>query len=344
MILFNNDYDRGAHPNVLAALTAANEDSHPGYGHDTWCARARELISAHLGGVAAEIHFLVGGTQVNSTLIAAALRPWQSVLSADSGHIAVHETGAVEATGHKVEALPTSNGKLAATQIEDAATRWARSTVPEHVTQPRVVYISFPTEFGTLYSLSELTEISEACRRHKLFLMIDGARLGYGLGSSANDVTIADIARLSDVFTIGGTKCGLLFGEAAVIINPVIANGFRSMMKRSGALLAKGWLLGIQFATIFTDDLYFRITARADEQAQRIKQIFNSHGIASHMDSPTNQQFIVVTTAQMEALGSHFGFEYWEALGDDRHCVRFCASWSTTDSQIDHLAEVIAAL
>lgn len=337
MILFTNDYNRGAHPAILDALARDNEHSYTGYGHDTWCDQASRLISEHLGGMEAQIHFLVGGTQVNELLIGAGLRPWQSVLSADSGHIAVHETGAIEHGGHKVEVLPHINGRITAAQVAAAAASWEQSTVPEHITQPGMVYISQPTEFGTLYSLADLTALSHTCHEHGLLLMVDGARLGYALGSPDCDVTLADLARLTDMFTIGGTKCGLLFGEAAVITNPSVAHGFRSLMKQGGALLAKGWLLGLQFATVFTDGLYFRITAEAVARATRIKQIFTSHGIETYLDSPTNQQFVVLTTEQMETLGRQFGFEYWERIDEDQHCVRFCASWSTLDEEIDAL-------
>ena len=337
MILFTNDYNRGAHPAILDALARENQNSYTGYGHDDWCDEARRLISGHLGEAEADIHFLVGGTQVNQLLISAGLRPWQSVLSADTGHIAVHETGAIEHGGHKVEVLPHANGKITAAQVAGAAEAWETSAVAEHITQPAMVYISQPTEFGTLYSLAELTELSQTCREHDLLLMVDGARLGYALGSPDCDVTMADLARLTDMFTIGGTKCGLLFGEAAVITSPAVAQGFRSLMKQGGGLLAKGWLLGLQFATMFADGLYFRITADAVARAARIKQIFASHGIESYLDSPTNQQFVVLTTAQMETLGQDFGFEYWERIDEDHHCVRFCASWSTLDEEIDAL-------
>lgn len=337
MILFTNDYNRGAHPAILEALSRENQNSFTGYGHDPWYDEARRLISAQLGGVEAQIHFLVGGTQVNELLISAGLKPWQSVLSADSGHIATHETGAIEHTGHKIETFPHHDGKITAAQVDKAASAWEDSPLNEHVTQPKMVYISQPTEFGTLYSLAELTALSRTCQEHDLLLMVDGARLGYGLGSPECDMTMADIARLVDMFTIGGTKCGLLFGEAAVITNPHAADGFRSLMKQGGALLAKSWLLGLQFATILTDDLYFKITAAAVAKAARIKEIFTSRGIPTYMDSPTNQQFIVLTTAQKDALASDFGFEYWERIDADHHCVRFCASWSTLDSEIDAL-------
>lgn len=344
MILFTNDYNRGAHPAILAALSADADSSHIGYGKDDWCAKARESIAMFLGDAKAEIHFLSGGTQVNATVIAAGLRPYQSVLSAASGHIAEHETGAIERGGHKVEVLPSDDGKLSAKAIAAHAQAFTDSTIAEHICWPKMVYISFPTEFGTLYTLAELEAIAQTCRRHGLYLFVDGARLGYGLTSASNDVTMADLARLADAFTIGGTKCGALFGEAAVLVNPELRTGFRSLMKQSGALLAKGWLLGLQFATLFSDELYFTIAAQANQQAQRIRQVFNAAGIDSTMDSPTNQQFFTTNSAQMTALGTDFGFEYWGKLGEDRHCLRFCTSWSTRDEEIDALESAVARL
>ena len=344
LILFTNDYNRGAHPAVLQAIADANESSFPGYGADEICARAAGLIRAALGGADADVHFLVGGTQVNYTIIAAALRPWQSVLSADTGHIAQHEAGAVEHAGHKVEVVPGVDGKLSAAQVERAALDSQESTVAEHITQPALVYLSQPTEFGTLYSRDELAAISRTAHEHGLLLFIDGARLAYGLGSPGNDVAMADMAALADVFTIGGTKCGALFGEAAVLVNPALRTGFRNQMKQNGAMLAKGWLLGLQFEALFTDGLYRRIGAEADARALRIARVFAEAGVPAFLDSPTNQQFVVLTSAQLEALSEGFGFEYWQWVDEDHHCVRFCTSWSTRDHEVGSLAAAVAAL
>lgn len=344
MILFTNDYNRGAHPTILEALARDNTTSHAGYGQDDWCGEARAAIAAHLGGMDADIHFLTGGTQVNATITAAGLRPYQSVVSATTGHIVQHETGAVEHGGHKVEVLPTEDGKITASAIAECARAYADSAIAEHITWPRMVYLSFPTEYGSLYSLAELTAISGVCHAHDLLLFVDGARLGYGLGASTNDVTMADLARLTDAFTIGGTKCGALFGEAAVLVNLELRTGFRHLMKQHGALLAKGWLLGLQFATLFAEDRYFTITRRADELAGQLAAAFTSAGIKLAADSSTNQLFVVLTSGQMAALGTDFGFEYWEARDGDRHCVRFCTSWSTREDEVAALCRALAAL
>lgn len=337
MIRFNNDYCHGAHPRVLQALATTNDESYPGYGQDEWCERAGAAIRAHLGGSDAPISFLVGGTQANVTMIAHALRPWQSVVSADAGHINVHETGACEHIGHKIEAVPNIDGKLTATQVEAIARGWRESTVPEHVTQPKMVYLSFPSESGSIYSLTELEALRAVCDEYGLFLFVDGARMGYGLGADGCDVTLADFARLTDAFWIGGTKCGALFGEAMVLVNPALREGFRSSIKQGGGLLAKGWLLGLQFATLFEDGLYFDICRKADEQALRLRQGFAGAGIPLHGVSPTNQQFVELTSAQAAALAQKYAFEFEGFLPDGRQIARFCTSWATTDAEVEEL-------
>lgn len=344
MILFTNDYNRGAHPAVLRALTESNGSSFPGYGTDEACQRAAALIRAEIADDEAEVHFLVGGTQVNSTVIAAGLRPWQSVLSVGSGHIAQHETGAVERSGHKVEILPGPGDKVDPDRLERAVTDAERSTVPEHITEPAMVYLSQPTELGSLYTRDELTAVSRVAHAHGLLLVIDGARMAYALGSPANELSLAETAARSDALTIGGTKCGALFGEAAVLRSPRLRTGFRSMMKQNGALLAKGWLLGLQFEALFTDGLYRRIGAEADARAQRIRRILAGAGIETLTDSPTNQQFFVVDSAQLDALASQFGFEYWQRLDEEHHCIRLCTSWSTRDEELDALARAVTQL
>lgn len=235
MSRWNNDYNHGAHPAVLEAFIKTNQESYGGYGLDEWCERAAEKIKTHLGSTDADIHFMVGGTQVNYTVIAAALRPYQGVISADSGHIHVHETGAVEHTGHKIHVVKGENGKLSAASVEAEAENYRTSGVKEHITQPKMVYISFPTEYGTLYSKKELEEISAVCRKYGLYLMIDGARMGYGLGAKVNDLKLSDLAALADVFYIGGTKCGAMMGEAVVITNNELKDNFRSYMERRNA-------------------------------------------------------------------------------------------------------------
>lgn len=289
----------------------------------------------------AEVQFLVGGTQTNTTVIASILRPHQGVIAADTGHINVHETGAIEATGHKVLPLPSENGKIQAEQIWQAwHAHWTNES-HEHLVQPGMVYISFPTEYGTLYTKEELTAIYRVCRECHLPLFIDGARLGYGLMSPKNDVTLQDLAALCDVFYIGGTKCGALFGEAVVITDPQLARDFRYMIKQHGGMLAKGRLLGIQFDTLFTDDLYWKLAKQANRLALRIRKAFLEKGYPLLMDSWTNQQFPVLPDEVADRLSEQFAFEVWERI-DETHCaVRFCTSWATTEAQVDALVAAI---
>lgn len=334
---WNNDYNQGAHPAILQAFTDTNDNSYAGYGMDEVCEAARAEIKKYLNNDKADIHFLLGGTQVNYTVIAAALRPYQGVISAASGHINVHETGAVENTGHKIHALPGVDGKLTVEAIRKEAELFRVSGVKEHVTQPKLVFISHPSEYGTIYSKSELMAIRQVCDEYGLYLHIDGARLGYGLGSSESDVTIADIANIADVFYIGGTKCGAMFGEAVVLLNDDLKEGFRAYMKQNGALLAKGWTLGLQFLTLFKDGLYFDITRQADEAAMRIKAAFEAKGIPLYFESSTNQQFVILTNEQMEEIGAKHIYEYEEKLDEKRHVVRFCTSWATKKADVDVL-------
>ncbi len=344
MIRFNNDYNHGAHPAILEALAATNDTAFGGYGLDEMCEAAKEAIHNYLDCPQAAIHFLVGGTQTNFTVISAALRPYQSVISAGSGHIFAHETGAVEATGHKVETLLDRDGKLTATDIAAKAESYRQSLVQEHIPQPKMVYISHPTEYGTIYSKAELEAIRAVCDAYGLFLFVDGARMGYGLGSPESDVTLADFARLADVFYIGGTKCGAMFGEAVVIPNPALQTDFRSYIKQKGGMLAKGWLLGLQFYTLFKDGLYLEITRKAVAQAMKLRNAFAEKKIPFYIHSPTNQQFVVLTQGQMDALAEKYTFEFEQQLNETLACVRFCTSWSTTEEEIDALIADIMAL
>lgn len=344
MIRFNNDYSCGAHPQILKALEDTNTESYGGYGLDIWCEKAAAEIKKYLDCPQAEVHFLIGGTQANFTVISAALRPYQSVICADSGHIHVHETGAVEHCGHKIQALPNTDGKITAAQIAEEAELYRTSGVKEHITQPKLVYLSFPTEYGTIYSKQELEEIGTVCRNYGLYLFIDGARLGYGLGSAKADVTIADIARISDVFYCGGTKCGALFGEAVVFTNPELCVDFRSYIKQNGAMLAKGWLLGLQFYTLFKDGLYFEITKRADEYAMQIKQAFAEKSIPSYIESFTNQQFVVLENSMLKKLDDKYVYEYEQKIDETHSCVRFCTSWSTKEEEVQELIRDIRQL
>ena len=344
MYRFNNDYNRGMHPAILKKLEETNNESYPGYGLDDWCDKAADLIRAELNAPFAHVHFLVGGTQANYTVIANSLRPFESVICADSGHINVHETGAVEHIGHKIEALPSVDGKITAAQVEAAAVSYEKSEVPEHITTPKMVYISFPTEYGTIYSKKELSDLYKVCKKHKLFLFVDGARLGYGLGSPACNLKIKDLANLCDVFYIGGTKCGAAFGEAVVITNDELKLHFRSSIKQNGGMLAKGWLLGIQFATLFENGLYLSETKKATGYALKIKKAFNDAGIKNYIESPTNQQFVVLTHQQSKKLAKNFIFENEGQTKDGKEIVRFCTSWATTEEEVEALIKAVKTL
>ena len=344
MIRLNCDYLEGCHPAILEALARTNMEQHPGYGEDAICDAARAAIREACGAPNADVHFLVGGTQANTTVISAMLRPHQGVLSADTGHINAHETGAIEATGHKVLALPSPDGKVTAKQVRDYVAAHFADASFEHMPQPGMVYISHPTESGTIYTKAELTALSEACRELGLPLFLDGARLGYGLTCAATDVTLQDIARLCDVFYIGGTKVGALFGEAVVITDKTLGKDFRYHIKQRGGMLAKGRLLGVQFLTLFTDGLYFRIARQAADLALELRTGLEQLGCDFLIDSPTNQQFPILPDAVLEKLGEKFAFSLWQKMGDGRSCVRFCVSWATTPEQIHALLEELKAL
>ena len=341
MIFFHNDYNKGAHPEILRALENTNTESYTGYGLDTWCRKGAQEIQKALGSGDAAIHFLTGGTQVNYTLIAAALRPFQSVIAADCSHINGHETGAVENTGHKILAYGNKDGKLTAEAVEAAAAAYAGSRTQEHVTQPKLVFLSFPSELGTVYSKSELEAIRRVCDSYRLFLYIDGARLGYGLTSPACDFTMADLANLCDVFYIGGTKCGLLFGEAAVILNPAIKDDFIPLAKQCGSILAKGRLLGIQFEAMFTNGLYYKVCQQGIDTAMQIKAALQQKGFEFLVDSPTNQQFVIVPREVYEEICKHFTVALWENLPDNKVAVRICTSWSTSQEAVDKFCKFI---
>ena len=344
MIYFNSDYLEGAHSAIMARLAETNMMQTIGYSEDEICTSARERIKAACQAPDADVHFLVGGTQTNTTVIASILRPWQGVLSAVSGHINCHEAGAIESTGHKVITLPTTNGKITAQQVRDYVEWHKHDESTEHIVQPGMVYISQPTETGMLYSKAELTAVYDICRAYGLPLFIDGARLGYGLVCEANDITLPELARLCDVFYIGGTKVGALFGEAVVIMNEALKKDFRFMMKQRGGRLAKGRLLGIQFDALFTDDLYFKISRHAIEMAHQIRDIFVSAGYPLLFDSPTNQQYPIMPDDELAEIGKSFGYEYWERVDETHSGVRFCASWATTQENVDALRAAVQAL
>lgn len=337
MIRFNCDYLEGAHPKILEKLAETNFVQTPGYGEDEYCERARALIREKCQAPEAYVQFLVGGTQTNTTVIASILRPYQGVLSAVTGHINVHETGAIEATGHKVLPLPSEDGKITAAQVQEAYdAHWADGS-HEHIVQPGMVYISHPTENGTLYTKEELKALYETCSRLGLPLFLDGARLGYGLMSEKSDLSFPEIAAYTDVFYIGGTKVGALFGEAVVITNPALMKDFRYMIKQHGGMLAKGRLLGIQFLTLLEDGLYEEIAGKAVRQAMRLKEAFLEKGYPLFYDSYTNQQFPILPKEHLEQLKEKYSFELWEDLDEEYSAVRFCTSWATKEEQIDAL-------
>ena len=344
MIQFQCDYNEGCHPLILQRLAETNMEQTCGYGEDSYCAAARELVRKACGRPDAEVHFLVGGTQTNATVISSVLRPYQGVVCAETGHINVHETGAIEHGGHKVLALPAVEGKITAQQIADAIDGHHSDGNHEHMVQPGLVYLSFPTELGTIYTLEELTAISEVCRSRAVPLFIDGARLGYGLTCRACDVTLQDMARLADVFYIGGTKQGALFGEAVVITDKALGKDFRYCIKQGGGMLAKGRLLGLQFATLLEDDLYFTLAAHANRMAERIHAAFEEKGIPFLVDSPTNQQFPILTDAQLDILSREFLGDWWCRVDDGHVAVRFCTSWATKEENVDRLCALVRTL
>lgn len=331
----------GAHPKILERLIETNTEKTSGYGTDAYCESAKAKIREACSAPDARVFFLVGGTQTNATVLSSLLAPYQGVVSAVTGHIACHETGAIEATGHKVITIPHYDGKIAERDLVSCFENYLADESREHTVMPGAVYISHPTEYGTLYTKAELLAISKVCRKYGAPLFIDGARLGYGLASYETDVTLSDIAKCADVFYIGGTKCGALFGEALVITNEKICPCFFSMIKRHGALLAKGRLLGIQFDTLFTDNLYLDISRNAIDKAMRLKNTLLERGYKFHIDSSTNQQFVVVSNEKLAELREKIGFTFWEKLDENTSVIRLVTSFMTTDEQIDELLAVM---
>ena len=345
-IKFETDYQEGCHPKILELLSSSNLEQTSGYGIDSHTEHAKELIRSFIKRPESEIFFLVGGTQTNATLIKYFLNPCEGVISASTGHINVHESGAIEATGHKVLTIPGHEGLLDPEDLRKYLEDFYSDPTFDHMVQPGLVYISFSSELGTLYTLDMLEKIRKVCDEYNLRLFIDGARLGAGLVSEANNVTIQDICRLSDAFYIGGTKNGALFGEAVVFPNPEKFNlkTFRTLIKQQGGLLAKGRLLGIQFEALFTHDLYMRNAGHAYVQAMKIKQAFKGANIPFLIESFTNQQFPILTSEQDKILSEKFSYELWQPLPDDRKAVRFCTSWATSDEAVEKLTQEIKNL
>ncbi len=337
MTFFDSDYMEGAHPDVMSQLMATNLEHTVGYGKDHYCDEARDLIRKACNAPDALVHFLVGGTQTNATVIDALLSRHEGVLAVETAHINVHESGAIEHSGHKVLALKAHNGKVDPQEVDSYITDFYRDETFEHCVAPGMLYITQPTEYGTIYSKAELTEISNVCRKHNIPLYLDGARLGYALASESCDFTLADIADLCDVFYIGGTKCGLMFGEAVVAKRKERLPHFFPLVKQHGALFAKGRILGIQFKTLFTDNLYVNICKKADSLAQKLCKAFVDKGYKVAIDSPTNQQFFVLPNDVIDRLKQSASFELWGPRGEYETTVRFVCSWATEECDVDDL-------
>lgn len=341
MIRFDSDYMAGAHPEVMEALVRTNLELTAGYGNDPYTSEARELIRKATGNADAEVMFLVGGTQTNATVIDGLLARHEGVLAAESGHIAIHESGAIEASGHKVLTLPHHEGKVKAEDVERYIAEFYADETYQHMVAPGMLYISQPTEYGTIYSLEELAALSEVCHNHNIPLYVDGARLGYALAAEDTDFTLEALSRLADVFYIGGTKVGTLFGEAVVVNNRSLLKNLFPLVKQHGALLAKGRLLGVQFATLFGDGLYERIGAHGVRLAMRIRKAFAKAGYEPIINSTTNQQFFQLPNTLIDSLRREASFDYWGPRGTTESTVRFVTSWSTTDEDVDRLERLL---
>ena len=341
---FTSDYMEGAHPAILQRLMETNLEKTQGYGLDPFSDSAREKIRAACECPEAEIHFLIGGTQANATVIDALLDSYQGVLAADTGHINVHESGAIEMGGHKVLALANQNGKIYPDMLLQWILDFEGDDNHEHMVYPGMVYLSQPTECGTLYSLAELEQISSICKRFGLPLFLDGARLAYGLACEENDVSLPDIARLCDVFYIGGTKCGALFGEAVVITKPGLIPHFFTIVKQHGALLAKGRIAGLQFDTLFTDELYFNIGKNAIEKSDKIRGWLRENGYRFHIEAPTNQIVVVFENEKLKKLADVVEYGFWEKVDENHTAIRFATSWATTEEDADALIDTLKSI
>lgn len=341
MLSFESDYNTGAHPEILKRLNETNFERLSGYCVDKYCKSAKEKIKKAIGLKNAQVELLVGGTQTNAVVISSMLHDYEGVIAVDSGHISVHEAGAIEYTGHKVLNIKGKNGKLDAKDLKKYLETFYADDSNDHMVYPGMVYISHPTEYGTLYKKNELKDIYKICKSYKIPLYIDGARLGYGLMSKESDMNIKEFAKLCDVFYIGGTKVGALCGEAVVFTNKNRPKNFVTSIKKRGALLAKGRLLGVQFDTLFTDDLYFKISRHAMDMAVQLKKIFKDKGFKFFIDSPTNQLFIIMDNKTIKKLQKKVAFRFWEKYDDTHDVVRFVTSWSTTEADINKLREII---
>ena len=341
MLAFNNDYSHGAHPAVLQALVDTNMEPQPGYGTDAHTERAKQLIREACQAPDADVFFLVGGTQANATVIDMLLAPYEGVVAAETGHVACHEAGAIEFGGHKVLTIPGYEGKMHSEDLENYIQVFYENESYEHTVFPGAVYVSLSTEYGTLYSKAELAAIHAVCQKREIPLFVDGARLAYALAADECDITLPELAQLCDVFYIGGTKCGALCGEAVVFCGIHAPAHPIPRIKQHGALLAKGRLTGVQFEALFTDGLYFEIGRQAIETAQTLRRVLHEHGYRFFLETPTNQQFVILPNEDMARIREHAAIEYWEKYDETHTVVRFCTSWATTQEDIDALAAVL---
>lgn len=341
MIYFESDYTEGAHPKILERLIETNMIQASGYGHDEFCESAKNKIRKTINCPNAQIQFITGGTQTNQIVIDTMLKPFEGVISAQTGHVNSHEAGAIEYTGHKVIPIPQHEGKIDGTELNDYLETFFSDGNNEHMVFPGMVYISHPTEYGTLYTKDELTKISSVCRKNNMPLFMDGARLGYGVMAKSTDLSLEDIAELCDVFYIGGTKCGALCGEAVVFTKNNMPSHFENLVKKHGALLAKGRLLGVQFDALFTDNLYFEISKNAIDTAEALKKALKEKGYRFLLDSPTNQQFVILENKFMEELKKSVKFNFWEKYDNDHTVVRFATSWSTKMENVEKLINLL---
>ena len=341
MIYFESDYTEGAHPKILERLNETNMIQASGYGHDEFCESAKNKIRKTINCPNAQIQFITGGTQTNQIVIDTMLKPFEGVVSAQTGHVNSHEAGAIEYTGHKVIPIPQHEGKIDGTELNDYLETFFSDGNNEHMVFPGMVYISHPTEYGTLYTKNELTKISSVCRKNNIPLFMDGARLGYGIMAKSSDLSLEDIAELCDVFYIGGTKCGALCGEAVVFTKNNMPLHFENLVKKHGALLAKGRLLGVQFDALFTDNLYLEISKNAIDTAEALKKALKEKGYRFFLDSPTNQQFVILENKFMEELKKSVKFNFWEKYDKDHTVVRFATSWSTKMENVEKLINLL---
>lgn len=337
MIYFNNDYTEGAHEKILERFIETNMVQAPGYGFDEYSKRAKDHIKTATKTEDIDIHFLSGGTQTNLIVIAASLRPYEGVITADSGHIHTLETGAIESIGHKLLLLPNKEGKITATQVQELCESYWKNGAKMHQVQPGMVYLSNPTETGTLYSKAELTTLSEVCKKYEMKLFIDGARLGYGLVAETNDLTLQDLTELTDVYYIGGTKIGALFGEAVVISNNEIKRGFRSIIKQKGGLLAKSRALGIQFEVLFEENLYFDLSEHAVKLGMKLKEIFKELNIPLKYEAYTNQLFPILPNKILKKLQGKYVFLEMNDEDEENTLIRICMTWATKEENVDNL-------